>query len=130
MWAALLAAASLYCSPDPGADPVAVVANVRAAFNAHDIAAMRRFYAPDARVRSILSTGVVERSIDETLPRIQRDIFDLGPNVRGELIDTWVVGNRVIIQERFTGDPSLENIYVTAFTVEDGCIIVVDGFGR
>ena len=80
LWASLATAAALYCTPGAEVDPVSVVEQVRAAHNAHDIAAMQRLFTQDAPMRTVLLAGVVDRSVEETMPMIQRDVFDAAPS--------------------------------------------------
>ena len=123
--AAMVAAALVFCNPaQPGPYPlpITVVDAFVAAYNRHDVVALRGLITSDA----VISLGNERRSGAAVIDQYERLVFARYPKARIEVATRLAMTDLVAETEviRLTGDQA-ENGGLSVYRVVHGCIVSV-----
>ena len=110
-------AAAFCLAGSTNSQPTAIVDDFVAAYNAHDIGALKKVVAADARFgNSQVVSGEVALRNYETI------VFPRYPEARLEMQDRLAVGDLVAQTETLTGFEEPET-GLSVYRVKDGCIV-------
>ncbi|MBI1188563.1 MAG: hypothetical protein GC206_14735 [Alphaproteobacteria bacterium] len=120
----MLEAVLLYCVAALGVPPADVVDRYIAAYNAHDVGAMRQTFDENAPIH-VWSAGRDEpyrHALADVLSGIEDGVFANHPNIRVNASDRVVVGARVAQVETYAGGEEDWSASLAVYTIADGCI--------
>ena len=109
--------AAAFCITGATSEPTKVVDAFVAAYNAHDVPALRQVVSADARFGNGQSV-----SGEIALGNYESIVFARYPNVRLEIRDRLAVGDLVAQTETLTGFEEPE-MGLSVYRVKDGCIV-------